>query len=70
MSEPYRTMNCLVCRHPQSWHRHADEYCLAQHPQPCSPDTAPFRCLGYDCDGPGFAKGTPESRCGCKDFRS
>jgi hypothetical protein len=73
----YRTINCLVCRHPASWHRHDDEGCLSSHPQPCSlPGTldaqrgAPFRCLGYDCDAPGFPGGTPETRCGCTDFRS
>lgn len=69
---------CRRCAHPQSWHRHDDEACLSTHPQPCSlPGTldaqngaplAPFRCLGYDCDLPGFPGGTPETRCGCPDF--
>ena len=60
---------CLRCGHPDHWHRHADEDCLTAHPQPCSPETAPFRCIGYDCDGPSLALGTPESRCGCRAFQ-
>jgi hypothetical protein len=59
---------CQRCGHPPHWHRHDDEACLTRHPQPCEPLSAPFRCLGYDCDKPGFPAGTPESRCGCPDF--
>lgn len=59
---------CKRCGHPDHWHTHDDLDCLSKHPQPCSPDTAPFRCLGYDCMGEGFPAGTPESRCGCQDF--
>lgn len=69
---------CRRCQHPQGWHRHDDEQCLKTHPQPCSlagtfdaqhgAPRAPFRCLGYDCERPGFPGGTPETRCGCPDF--
>lgn len=69
---------CKRCGHPQDWHRHDDEGCLSKHPQPCAPKgcstperpthDAPYRCHGYDCDGPGFPCGTPETRCGCPDF--
>ncbi len=59
---------CRRCTHPQEWHSHDDEQCLSTHPQPCVPDTAPFRCLGYDCMKDGFPAGTPETRCGCPDF--
>lgn len=59
---------CRRCGHPQSWHSHDDTDCLTKHPQPCYPETAPFRCLGYDCMGEGFVGGTPESRCGCPDY--
>lgn len=59
---------CARCKHPDHWHRHDDEACLMKHDQPCSPEIAPFRCLGYDCERPGFAAGTPESRCGCPVF--
>ncbi len=52
---------CARCGHPDHWHRHDDAN--SDHP-----DVAPFRCIGYDCDKPGFAAGTPESRCGCPDF--
>jgi len=53
--------HCSQCHHPQSWHRHSDES--------CSPEHAPFRCIGYDCMKSGFPAGTPETRCGCPDFR-
>jgi hypothetical protein len=59
--------NCKRCGHPKDWHRHDDRGCPTSHPQPCYPETAPFRCLGYDCMGEGFAAGTPQSRCGCAD---
>jgi hypothetical protein len=69
---------CKRCGHPDSWHSHDDEACLSKHPQPCAPagcstpayptHDAPFRCLGTDIWKPGFAAGTPESRCGCPDF--
>lgn len=59
---------CARCGHPDHWHSHDDVACHAKHPQPCEPSTAPFRCLGYDCDAPGFPAGTPESRCGCPAF--
>jgi hypothetical protein len=59
---------CKRCQHPADWHRHADEQCLSSHPQPCTPDIAPFRCLGYDCENSGYPAGTPETRCGCMDF--
>jgi hypothetical protein len=55
---------CSRCKHPQSWHRHDDEGC-SEHPQPCHPSTAPFRCLGYDCVRPD---GMPKTRCGCPDY--
>ncbi len=61
--------NCERCGHPQDWHRHDDEACGPKHPQPCSPDNAPFRCLGYDCErSHNYPGGTPETRCGCPDF--
>lgn len=73
-----QTDKCKRCGHPADWHRHDDEKCLSTHPQPCAPagcsseqhptHDAPFRCLGYDCMGTGFAGGTPETRCGCHDF--
>lgn len=59
---------CARCGHPDHWHRHDDKACISTHPQPCAPDVAPFRCLGYDCDGPRFWAGTPETRCGCPHF--
>jgi hypothetical protein len=62
------TKNCQRCKHPQGWHSHDDVACRTAHPQPCSPDVAPFRCLGYDCFAPGVWAGTPETRCGCSDF--
>jgi hypothetical protein len=54
---------CARCKHPASWHRHDD----ADSHAPTDPD-CPFRCLGYDCERPGFPGGTPETRCGCPDF--
>ena len=68
---PRRTteaQHCKRCGHPQAWHSHDDTACLSKHAQPCHPETAPFRCLGYDCMAPGFPAGTPETRCGCADF--
>lgn len=59
---------CKRCGHPQQWHTHSDHDCLSEHSQPCVPETAQFRCLGYDCMGEGFPGGTPETRCGCPDF--
>ena len=59
---------CRRCGHPQHWHTHDDHDCLSKHFQPCYPEGAPFRCLGYDVWKPGFAAGTPETRCGCPDF--
>lgn len=59
---------CGHCGHPQEWHSHDDHECLETHPQPCAPEIAPFRCLGYDCMAEGFVGGTPASRCGCPDF--
>ncbi len=53
--EPARL--CQRCKHPDHWHRHDD-----------AKETQEFRCLGYDCDRPGFAAGTTETRCGCPDF--
>lgn len=61
---------CANCGHPPHWHSHDDVACLSTHEQPCYPETAPFRCLGYDVDGPGYPAGTPDSRCGCADFIS
>lgn len=63
------TDKCQRCKHPSSWHRHSDEGCLSTHPQPCYPEIAPFRCIGYDCEKDGnYPGGTPETRCGCPDF--
>jgi hypothetical protein len=62
-------LGCARCGHPSDWHRHDDEAC-STHPQPCTPDAAPFRCLGYDCDASGYPGGTPETRCGCPAFVS
>jgi hypothetical protein len=67
---------CKRCKHPQEWHSHDDEACLSTHPQPCAPagcgpgpmHEAPYRCLGTDIWKPGFAAGTPETRCGCPDY--
>lgn len=59
---------CKRCGHPDSWHSHDDVACRTKHLQPCHPDTAPFRCHGYDIWGRGFPGGTPETRCGCPDF--
>ena len=59
---------CRRCKHPADWHRHDDVACRTTHPQPCVPETAPFRCIGYDCMRDGFVGGTPASRCGCADF--
>jgi len=59
---------CARCGHPSDWHRHDDHHCLSGHSQPCSPGTAPFRCIGYDCMKDGEHGGTPETRCGCPDF--
>ena len=61
------TQICQRCSHPQQWHTHDDEGCI-EHPQPCDPEHAPFRCLGYDCNRPGYPGGTPATRCGCPDF--
>jgi hypothetical protein len=58
---------CKRCGHPSDWHSHDDAKC-STHPQPCYPETAPFRCLGYDCMQDGSPAGTPETRCGCPDF--
>jgi hypothetical protein len=62
------THRCKRCKHPQAWHTHDDHDCLTTHPQPCVPESAPFRCLGTDIWKPGFAGGTPATRCGCPDF--
>lgn len=59
---------CKRCRHPREWHTHDDQDCPSKHAQPCYPESAPFRCLGYDCWAAGFPGGTPETRCGCPDF--
>ena len=72
MAEAWEERN----RRDRERHRHDDEACLSKHPQPCAPagcgpgpiHPAPFRCIGYDCERPGFVGGTPESRCGCPDF--
>lgn len=45
---------CAQCGHPAAWHRHDDTRCLDTHQQPCVPESAQFRCLGWDVDGPGF----------------
>jgi hypothetical protein len=59
---------CGRCNHPQDWHRHDDHAC-STHPQPCEPDTAPFRCLGYDCMADGSTPAGPTgTRCDCPDF--
>lgn len=78
LETPKRLEKCANCGHPADWHRHDDEGCLSKHPQPCSlPGTldaqqgaplAPFRCLGYDCERPGYPAGTPDTRCGCPDY--
>ena len=74
MTDPIRQViaqreeKCRRCQHPADWHRHDDEACSSKHPQPCHPEIAPFRCLGYDCEAPGYPSGTPETRCGCPDF--
>lgn len=52
---------CKRCGHPDHWHRVDDS-------QDADMPDWKFRCLGWDCEGPGFAAGTPESRCGCPDF--
>lgn len=65
---PETSRRCARCGHPDHWHRHDDEAC-STHPQPCYPETAPFRCIGYDCMAAGFRAGTPETRCGCPDFQ-
>lgn len=54
---------CQRCQHPPSWHRHDD----ADEHSATDPD-CPFRCIGYDCEAPGYPAGTPETRCGCPDF--
>jgi hypothetical protein len=54
---------CGRCNHPSSWHRHDDA-----DPTPPTDPACTFRCLGYDCEAPGFPGGTPETRCGCPDF--
>ena len=59
---------CQRCGHPADWHRHDDVACSTKHPQPCWPENAIFRCLGYDCEAGGHPGGTPESRCGCPDY--
>ena len=52
----------------QDWHRHDDERCFKDgHIQPCSPDTAPFRCIGYDCEAPELAALVWRA-CTCPDF--
>ena len=56
---------CQRCAHPADWHRHDDALCPSCHHQPCSPDTAPYRCLGYDCMRPGHPK---DYECLCHDF--
>lgn len=61
LSDELRARRCVRCGHPSDWHRHDDEACLQEHPQPCTPDVAPFRCLGYDCE----AGGPPRCRCDC-----
>lgn len=61
--EEPKPMNCRRCHHPESWHRHDD----ADSTPPTDP-ACQFRCLGYDCELPGYPGGTPESRCGCPDF--
>lgn len=63
--EELKNKKCERCDHPPSWHRHDDVACRTSHPQPCHPDTAPFRCLGYDCE----ASGPPRHKgCDCPDF--
>ena len=59
---------CTRCGHPSAWHSHDDVACHSEHPQPCYPWTAPYRCLGYDCRRAGAPAGTPETRCGCPDY--
>ena len=56
---------CSRCKHPASWHRHDDTACRVEHPQPCYPSTAPFRCIGYDCMSSGTS---PKHGCSCPDF--
>lgn len=53
---------CARCGHPADWHRADDS-------QTCPMEEWKFRCIGYDCEKPGFVYGTPESRCGCPDFK-
>lgn len=70
MTEP----TCERCHHPASWHRHDDtsgvDDCLpgTLDAQRGTKPLAKFRCLGYDCERPGYPSGTPETRCGCLDF--
>jgi hypothetical protein len=61
-------MSCKRCGHPQHWHTHDDTGCLSNHFQPCYPEGAPFRCIGYDAWKSGYPLGTPETRCGCPDY--
>lgn len=68
MTKEHELADCRRCGHPADWHRHDDEACHKKHAQPCDPSTAPFRCLGYDCERGGPIRGTPESRCGCTDY--
>lgn len=70
---------CARCGHPDDWHRHDDLACPSEHPQPCAPagcsslthptHDSPFRCLGYDVDGPGFRSTVEQRRCDCPDFQ-
>ena len=60
---------CGNCGHPQAWHSHDDYACRVKHLQPCRPETAPCRCLGADVWAKTLPGGTPESRCGCPDFK-
>lgn len=68
MTDTTDTLKCARCGHPQEWHTHSDDTCLSTHPQPCYPETAPFRCLGYDVWQPGVRVTRPETLCGCPDF--
>lgn len=54
---------CARCGHPADWHRHDDADSHAATDPDC-----PFRCLGYDCEKPGFPAGTPETHCGCPNY--
>ena len=52
---------CERCGHPDSWHRLDD----ALNIPPTDP-SAPFRCIGYDCEVPGRPPKQPA--CDCPDF--